>query len=60
MSDVEILGRPKYPSIKNRLNEKLGQTNKKSQSEGKGSSCDPELVYTRDDPEINQIYYADY
>ncbi len=50
MCDVEILGRPKYRSIKNRLNEHLGQMNKKSQSEGKGSSCDPELVYTRDDP----------
>lgn len=60
MSDVEILGRPKYRSIKDHLNEKLGQTNKKSQSEGKGLSGDPELVYTRDDPEINQIYYADY
>ncbi len=60
MSDVEILGRPKYPSIKDRLNENLGQTNKKLQSEGKRSSCDPDLVYTRDDPEINQIYYADY
>ncbi len=60
MSDVEILGRPKYRSIKDRLNENSGQTNKKLQSEGKGSSCDPELVYTRDDPEINQIYYADY
>ncbi len=60
MSDVEILGRPKYRSIKYRLNENSGQTKKKSQSESKGSSCDPELVYTRDDPEINQIYYADY
>jgi hypothetical protein len=60
MSTVEILGRPKYRSIKDRLNENSGQTNKKSQSESKGSSCDPELVYTRDDPEINQIYYAGY
>jgi len=60
MSDVEILGRPKYRSMKDRLKENLGQTSKKTQSEGKGSSCDPELVYTRDDPEISQIYYADY
>ena len=60
MKTVEILGRPKYRSLRERLNEKLDQTNKKSQLEGKGSSCDPELIYTRDDPEINQTYYADY
>ncbi len=60
MSDVEILGRPKYRSIKDRLKENLGQTSKKTQSEGKGSSCDPELVYQRDVSEEKNQNYEDY
>lgn len=60
MSDVEILGRPKYRSLKLRLNEDLRERSNIAQSKSKGSSYDPELVYQRDDPEINQTYYADY
>jgi hypothetical protein len=60
MSDVEILGRPKYRSIKERLIENFSQKNKKSQSEGKGSSCDPELVYQRDVSEKKHQNYEDY
>lgn len=60
MSDVEILGRPKYRSLKLRLNEDLRERSNIAQLKSKGSSYDPELVYQRDDPEINQTYYADY
>ena len=60
MSDVEILGRPKYRSLKLRLDEDFRERSNIAQSKSKGSSCDPELVYQRDDPEINQTYNADY
>ena len=60
MSDVEILGRPKYRSLKLRLDVDLRERSNIAQSKSKGSCCDPELVYQRDDPEINQTYYADY
>ena len=60
MSEVEILGRPKYRSLKLRLDEDLRERSNIAQSKSKGSSYDPELVYQRDDPEINQTYYADY